>query len=97
MVSCLPRWMNSLFRNRNPGAGGQGGRESHSLEVLKGVLGNKLASFPGLPWLQFLIACSMQKWMGEGLGDLVTCMVSGRQNVDRWGAVPDCCNSQTLR
>ena len=26
--------------------------------------------FPGLPWLQFLVACSVER---EGLGDLVLC------------------------
>ena len=60
----------------------------------------KLASFPGLPIasfpgrsrLQFLIASSI-KTEGEGLGERVTCVTSGR----REGAVPDRCNSQTLR
>ena len=36
------------------------------------------------------------KMEGEELGDLIMCMMSGRQSVDRWGAVRDCCNSQTL-
>ena len=38
---------------------------------------------------------------GEGLGERVTCVTSGRRegtvDVSSWGAVPDRCNSQTLR
>ena len=36
-----------------------------------------LALFPGLPWLQFLIACSMQKLEPhrEGLGTRLVCML----------------------
>ena len=34
--------------------------------------GHNLASFPGLPRLQFLIACGMQKMEGEGLVNLTT-------------------------
>ena len=44
------------------------------------------------------------KTEGEGLGERVTCVTSGRREgtgyrvrVDTRGAVPDRCNSQTLR
>ena len=52
-----------------------------------------LASFSGLPRLQFLQYAQMER---EGLGDFVTCMMSGRQRVDvREGGVvvPNYCNS----
>ena len=37
-----------------------------------------LVSFPGRSRLQFLITCSIAKMEGEGLGERVTCMTSGR-------------------
>ena len=52
-----------------------------------------LASFPGRSCLQFMIACSMQKRSeGEGLGERVMCMTSGRHEARHEGrgrAVPD--------
>ena len=45
--------------------------------------------FPGRSCLQFL---KFARTEGGGLGDLVTCVTSGRQRVDRWGVVPNCCN-----
>ena len=37
-----------------------------------------IAAFPGCSRLQFLITCSMQKMEGEGLGEKIPCMMSGR-------------------
>ena len=37
----------------------------------------RVASFPGHSRLKLLIAYSMQKWRGEGLGERVTCITSG--------------------
>ena len=39
----------------------------------------QLASIQGYSCLQFLITCHMQRWKGQGLGDLVTCIMSDRQ------------------
>ena len=36
------------------------------------------------------------KTEGEGLGERVTCVTSGRREESEDGAVPDRCNSQTL-
>ena len=42
-----------------------------------------IASFPGRSRLQFLIACI--KTEGEGLGERVTCVMSGRREGTREG------------
>ena len=41
--------------------------------------GGTLASFPGIPPIQFLIACSMQKWRGNTWSILSHEDISGRQ------------------
>ena len=51
-----------------------------------------LTPFPGRSRLQFLIACSMQKRRGEPW-EIESC---ARHQADVRGAMPDCCNSQTL-
>ena len=45
----------------------------------------QLASIQGYSCLQFLITCHMQRWKGQSLGDLVTCVMSDRQRVDVMG------------
>ena len=52
--------------------------------VLLMIPGSPLASFPGHSRLQFLIACSI-KTEGEGLGERVTCVTSGRREGRREG------------
>ena len=48
-----------------------------------------VASFPGHSRLQFLITCSI-KTEGEGLGERVTCVMSGRhEDRHEGGTVPD--------
>ena len=56
----------------------------------------ELASFPGCSCLQFLIASSMRKQRGKAWEIQSCAMTSGRQRVDRQGAVPGHCNSQTF-
>ena len=41
-----------------------------------------LATFPGLRYLQFLIAFQYKNMEGEGLGDLVTHAMPGGQKLD---------------
>ena len=51
------------------------------------VWSQTVALFPGRSHIQFLIACSMQKWRGKR----VACMMSVDMRVDVRGAVPDRC------
>ena len=46
-----------------------------------------IASFPGHSHFQYVFdRLQYAKMEGEELGDLVMCMMSGGQRVDRWGA-----------
>ena len=88
-VECIPIVLNPAA----PPKKGKGGL----VNIVHSHTKYSLASFPGRSCLQFMIACSMQKRSeGEGLGERVMCMTSGRHEARHEGREEGRCLTKNL-